>query len=199
MAEQSSNQSALSSKKESRYAILVVDMLNDFVLGKLKCDRAGRIIPNIKLLLDSARKKNIPIFYCNDEHLPIDIYEMRLWGPHAMKGTEGAKVIDELKPHESDYIIPKRTYSAFDGTGLDKALKGVYNGSGADTVIITGMHTNICDRHTAYDAFVRDLIIVVPEDGVDAFTENDHVSGLDYMKRIYGAKIKKVSDIIRSF
>lgn len=184
--------------KESRYAILVLDMLNDFVHGKLKCERAKRIIPNIKLLLDSARKKEIPIFYCSDEHLMIDTYEMKLWGPHAMKGTEGAKVIEELKPHGSDYTIPKRTYSAFDGTGLDKALKGVYNGKGADTVVITGMHTNICDRHTAYDAFVRGLDIIVPEDGVDAFTENDHVSGLDYMKSVYGAKIRKVSDIISS-
>lgn len=176
----------------------MVDMLNDFVHGKLKCERAQRIIPNIKLLLDSARKRNIPIFYCSDEHLLIDTYEMKLCGPHAMKGTEGAKVIEELIPSESDYIIPKRAYSAFDGTGLDKALKGVYNGKGADTIIITGMHTHICDRHTAYDAFVRGLDIIVPEDGVDAFTENDHVLRLDYMKKVYGGKVRKVSDIISS-
>ena len=30
---------------------------------------------------------------------------MNLWGPHAMKHTEGAKVIDELKPSDTDYII----------------------------------------------------------------------------------------------
>jgi nicotinamidase-related amidase len=185
--------------KKRRYAILVVDMLNDFVHGKLKCERAKRIIPNIKLLIDSARRKEIPVLYCSDEHLMIDTYEMKLWGPHAMKGTEGAKVIEELKPHESDYIIPKRTYSAFDGTALDKALKELYNGKGADTVILTGMHTHICGIHTAYDAFVRGLGIIVPEDGVEAFTENDHVLGLDYMKRVYGAKIRKVSDIISSF
>ena len=201
MAEQARYESGSGdeAEKKSRYAILVVDMLNDFVHGKLKCERAKRIIPNIKLLLDSARKKGIPVFYCSDEHLMIDTYEMKLCGPHAMKGTEGAQVIEELKPHESDYIIPKRKYSAFDGTGLDKALKGVYNGKGADTVIITGMHTHICDRHTAYDAFVRDLNIIIPEDGVDAFTEDDHVSGLGYMKKVYGAKIRKVSDIISSF
>lgn len=116
-----------------------------------------------------------------------------------MKGSEGAKIIAELKPHESDYIIPKRTYSAFHGTGLDKALKGIYNGKGADTVIITGMHTHICGIHTAYDAFVRDLDIIVPEDGAEAFTANDHVLGLDYMKRIYGSRIKKVSEIISGF
>ncbi|MEP0826782.1 MAG: cysteine hydrolase [Nitrososphaera sp.] len=184
--------------KEARYAILVVDMLNDFVHGKMKCERAKKIVPNLRLLLDTARKNRIPIFYCNDEHLPTDTYEMRLWGPHAMKGTEGAKVIDELRPHDSDYVIPKRTYSAFDGTGLDKALKRVYGGMGANTIIITGIHTNICDRHTAYDAFVRGLDIIVPEDGVDALTEEDHISGLDYMKRMYGTKIKKISDVMNA-
>lgn len=172
-------------------------MLNDFVHGKLKCDRAQRIIPNIQALADAARKKGIPVFYCNDEHLPLDTYEMKLWGPHAMKGTEGAKVINELTPAESDYIIPKRTYSAFDGTGLDRALKGLYGGKGANTVILTGLHTNMCDRHTAYDAFVRDLDIVVVEDGVDAFTESDHISGLDYMIKIYGGKVRKASEIIK--
>jgi nicotinamidase-related amidase len=184
--------------RERRYAVLVIDMLNDFVHGKLKCERAQTIIPNIQQLLTKARTKHIPIFFCNDEHLSIDNYEMRLWGPHAMKSTDGAAIISELKPHETDYIIPKRTYSAFDDTGLDKALKGVYNGKGADTVIITGLHTHICARHTAYDAFVRHLDIIVPEDGVDAFTEEDHMSGLDYMRRVYGVKIKKVSDILVS-
>jgi nicotinamidase-related amidase len=49
-----------------RFAILVIDMLNDFVHGKLKCERAMRIIPNIKGLLDDARQKGIPVFYCSD-------------------------------------------------------------------------------------------------------------------------------------
>jgi nicotinamidase-related amidase len=196
-------------QSQNRTAILVIDMLNDFVKGKLKCDRATRIIPNVKQLLENAREKQIPIFHCVDEHLPIDTYEMNLWGPHAMKGTEGARIIDELKPYDEkqteditktktaeEYVIPKRTYSAFDGTGLDKALRGIYNGNGADTLIITGLHTNICDRHTCYDAFVRGFNIIVPEDGVEAFTEEEHKSGLEYMKRMYGAQIKKIGDII---
>lgn len=181
---------------EPRYAVLVLDMLNDFVHGKLKCKRAARIIPNIESLIKAARKKGVPVFFCNDEHLPIDTYEMNLWGPHAMKGTKGAQVIKELAPAKADYVVPKRTYSAFDNTGLDRALKGVYGGKGADTVVITGIHTNICDRHTAYDAFVRGMNIVVAEDGVEAFTEEEHTSGLEYMKKMYGAQLKKISEII---
>ena len=46
-----------------RYTILVTDMLNDFIYGRLKSVRARKIIPKIKYLLDFARRKNIPIFY----------------------------------------------------------------------------------------------------------------------------------------
>ncbi len=41
--------------KDRRYAVLVVDMLNDFVYGKIKCDRAVPMIPRSGELIDSAR------------------------------------------------------------------------------------------------------------------------------------------------
>ena len=185
-------------KRKPRYAILVNDMLNDFIHGKLKCDRAAQIIPKIKLLLERARQKDIPIYYCNDEHLPNDTYELRLWGPHAMKDTDGAKVIDELRPSANDYIVPKRRYSSFDGTSLDSSLEGTYNGKGVDTIVMTGVHTHICVKHTVYDAFVRGYNVIVAEDGVEAFTGEDHVAGLKYISQNYGARIKKVSDILKS-
>ncbi|MGB8935281.1 MAG: isochorismatase family cysteine hydrolase [Candidatus Nitrosopolaris sp.] len=183
--------------RKMNYAILVNDMLNDFIHGKLKCDRAVQIIPKIILLLEKARQKNIPIFYCNDQHLAIDTYELKLWGPHAMKDTHGSKVIDELRPSANDFIIPKRRYSSFDGTSLDNSLGTTYSGKGADTIIMTGVHTHICVKHTVYDAFVRGYDVIVAEDGVEAFTKHDHVAGLKYMKQNYGAKIEKVSCILR--
>ena len=185
-------------KQKPRYAILVNDMLNDFIHGKLKCDRAAQIIPKIKLLLEKARQNDIPIFYCNDEHLPIDTYEFKLWGQHAMKDTDGAKVIDELRPSANDYIVPKRRYSSFDGTSLDSSLEETYNGKGVNTIVMTGVHTHICVKHTVYDAFVRGYDVIVAEDGVEAFTGDDHEAGLKYMKQNYGARIEKVSDILKS-
>ncbi len=184
--------------RKTRYVILVNDMLNDFIHGKLKSARAAQIIPKISSLLEKARQKGIPIFYCNDEHLPTDKYELKLWGEHAMKGTEGAQVVDELKPASNDYIVPKRRYSSFDETSLDSLLQNIYEGKGADAIIMTGVHTHICIEHTAYDAFVRGFGIIVAEDGVQAFTAEDHQAGLDYMKLNYGASIEPVSNIIKN-
>jgi len=74
-----------------------------------------------------------------------------------MKGTIGQQINDELKPQKNDTVITKRTYSAFDRTNLDRYLARVYDGKGADSIIITGVHTHICGKHTSYDAFTRGL------------------------------------------
>lgn len=180
-----------------RYAILVVDMLNDFVYGKLKCESAAKIIPKIQLLLNAAKENKVPVFFCNDAHQKEDVYEFRLWGPHALKGTSGAKIISDLEPSKIDHIVSKRTYSAFYNTKLDSLLRKRFGRNGPEGLVIAGIHTNICAKHTAFDAFVRGFDVMVAEDGVTAFTEKDHKSGLEYMKKNYGTKVIKTSEIIR--
>lgn len=180
-------------------AVIVLDMLNDFVTGGLKCERAMHIIPNLKKLLAEARKHRVPVIYSNDAHLPVDEEVVERWGKHAIKGTKGAEVIPELKPAAKDYVLEKRTYSGFHETGLDMLLRGLYRGDGVKTVILTGLHTNICVRHTAADAFFRGYKIVIAEDCVEAFTQEDHEQGLKYLKNVYNAKIMKTDQIVKGF
>ena len=182
--------------KKLNYAVLVVDMLNDFIYGNLKCTEAKKIIPKIKSLLDMSQEKGIPIFYCNDAHLPSDNYEFKLWGSHALKGTKGAMVIEDLVQSNNYNLVPKRTYSAFYHTKLDSLLKKKFGNKGPDAIIITGVHTNICVKHTAFDTFVRGWNIIIPKDCVTAFQKQDHDSALKYMKINYGAKIMKTSQLI---
>lgn len=175
-------------------AIIVVDMLNDFVYGKLACERALDIIPNLKKLLDAARKNGRPIIYTNDAHVPGDP-EMRLWGEHAMEGTKEAAVIPELKPDPQDYIVGKRSYSAFFDTGLEYLLKSLK----ADTVVITGIHTHLCCQHTAADAFQGGFHVIGAEDCLTAFTEDDHKAGIEYFKKVYGARIVSSEALIKEW
>jgi nicotinamidase-related amidase len=179
-------------------AVIVLDMLNDFVTGGLKCERAVNIIPHLQKLLSAARKSKVPVIYSNDAHLPVDEEVVERWGKHAIKGTRGAEVIPELKPKKGDYVVEKRTYSGFHETGLDMLLRSLYHGDGVKTVILTGLHTNICVRHTAADAFFRGYKIVVAKDGVEAFTQEDHEQGLKYLKNIYNAKILTVDKVIKT-
>lgn len=180
-----------------RIAVIIIDMLNDFVTGDLKCERAKYIIPNLKKLVEAARKHGIPVIYSNDAHYPEDFEVVEKWGKHAIKGTRGAEVIPELKPTEKDYIVEKRTYSGFFETGLDPLLRSLYNGEGVKTVVLGGLHTHICVRHTAADAFFRGYKIVIAKDGVEAFTQEEHEQGLKYLEYVYNAKLMSVDEIIK--
>jgi nicotinamidase-related amidase len=180
-------------------AVIVIDMLNDFVTGDLKTERAKHLIPSLKRLIEAARKHNIPVIYSNDAHYPTDTEVVQKWGKHAIKGTKGAEVIPELKPAAKDFIVEKRTYSGFYETGLDSLLRGLYNGAGVKTVILTGLHTHICVRHTAADAFFRGYKIVIAKDGVEAFTQEEHKQGLEYLESVYNAKVMAVDEIIKEF
>jgi nicotinamidase-related amidase len=175
-------------------AIVLVDMVNDFVTGALKCERAERIIPRLQTLLEEARQAGVPVIYVNDAHLEED-FEVDLWGEHAMKGTKGAEIIPELAPADSDFILEKRTYSAFYDTGLDQLLRSL----GVETMYITGLHTNMCCRHTSADAYFRGYDLVALSDGCDAFTQEAHEEGLDYLKTVYGAAIEEVDTVIASW
>ena len=180
-------------------ALIIIDLLNDFVTGDLKSDRAERVVPKLKKLIEATRKRNIPVIYSNDAHYPQDVEVVAKWGKHAIKGTKGAEVIPELKPTAKDYIVEKRTYSGFYETGLDSLLRSLYRGEGVKTVILGGLHTNICVRHTAADAFFRGYKIIIAKDGVEAFTQEDHEQGLKYLKDVYNAKIMAVNEIIKEF
>lgn len=178
-------------------AVIVIDMLNDFVTGKLEVKRTKYIIPNLKRLIEAARENGVPVIYSNDAHYPQDVEVVEKWGNHAIKGTKGAEVIPELKPAEKDYVVEKRTYSGFYETGLDPLLRSLYNGEGVKTVVLGGLHTHMCVRHTAADAFFRGYRIIIAKDGVEAFTQEDHEQGLKYLENVYNAKIMTVDEIIK--
>jgi nicotinamidase-related amidase len=56
----------------------------------------------------------------------------------------------------------------------------------------------MCVRHTAAGAFFRGYDIIIAEDGVEAFTEKDHLEGLEYLKYVYNAEVVEIRDIIKN-
>ncbi|MBQ6578291.1 MAG: cysteine hydrolase [Bacteroidales bacterium] len=176
-------------------AILVVDMLNDFVTGAIGCDRAREIVPATAKLLDAAREHGVPVIFCNDAHRPGIDRELIIWGDHALVGTPGAEVIPELPISEKDYVVPKRRYSGFFQTDLDILLKEL----GVKTVIMTGLHTHMCVRHTSADAFCLGYDVVVAKEATNSFTEEDYQYGLAYLKTCYGADAYTNDELVAMF
>lgn len=180
--------------KLNHAAVLVVDMLNDFVTGALACDRGKAIVPATAQLLDAARKAGVPVIFCNDAHIKGVDWELKLWGDHAIVGTKGAEVIPELKLSEKDYVVPKRRYSGFFQTDLDILLREL----GIDTVIMTGLHAHMCVRHTSADAYQLGYNVVVAKEATDSFTEEDYNIGIAYLKTCYGADAYTNAELIKA-
>jgi nicotinamidase-related amidase len=45
-------------------------------------------------------------------------------------------------------------------------------------ILKTGIHTDICVKHTALDAFVRGCDIVLPGDAITSFQDKNHAAAL---------------------
>jgi nicotinamidase-related amidase len=172
-------------------ALVIIDMLNDFVDGKLANPRAQSIVEPLQRLLAHARAEGWVVVFSNDAHQPGDP-ELKVWGEHAMAGDPGAEVIPQLAPREGEIISPKRAYGAFDSTGLDEQLRE----RGVDEVVLTGQHTHICVRHSSYGALIRGYEITVPRDAVCAFEGVDEDEALAYLESTYAAKIVTVDELV---
>ena len=176
-----------------RPAVVVADMLVDFVSGALANPPSEAAIEPTARLLAGARAKRWPVVFVNDAHLPGDREEV-LWAPHAMAGTPGAQVIPELAPQPGEAQFAKRWYSGFHETGLDMYLRQ----HDVRTVILTGQHAHICVQHTAGDAFIHGYRVVLADDAIAAFTPEDKAAGMSYMATMYGAVAADVDDILQA-
>ena len=168
-------------------AIIIVDMLNDFIdkKGALYCGEGARkIIPFIKKRVEFYRKIKGLIIYITDSHDKNDV-EFNRFPPHCITGTWGSRIIPEIKPLAHEKIIKKKRYSGFFKTDLEKTL----DLSEVREVEVMGVCTSICVMDTVAGLANRNYIIFVPAKGVADFNAQFHDFSLQRMNQVYGANI----------
>ena len=170
-------------------ALVLIDLANDFLYpGGVIADaggaeyqqRAQAILPALRRLVESAREAGVLVVYATDAHTPNDS-ELVKWPPHSMQGTTWAEVAEELRPAPGDLVIGKTTYSPFVSTNIDDELRK----RGIRRLYITGLHTDCCARHTSGDAFQRGYDLVWITDGMQAYSDEAHRTGLEYFSAWY--------------
>jgi nicotinamidase/pyrazinamidase len=152
-------------------ALIIIDMLKDFIRegAPLEVPSARAIIKNVRREIDRAHKNGDPVIYLCDRHAPKDP-EFQYWPEHAVRGTPGAEIIEELKPGPKDIVVAKTTYSGFFGSSLEETLKEL----GVEKIRLVGVCTNICVMYTTADAVMRGIDVEVIDDATAALTEEDH-------------------------
>lgn len=163
-----------------RPAIVVVDMLKDaFKRRDLPATQEYlKILPKIKELLEKGRKLGIPIIFACDSFLENDFI---FKGKHSysIRGTEGAEVVEDLRPGKEDQILLKRRFSAFFKTDLDQTLRLL----GVDTVVVTGINTHVCVYATAMDSVCNDFYAIVLEDCSASRDREVHQGSIEVLRQ----------------
>jgi nicotinamidase-related amidase len=161
----------------AKHAVVIIDMLNDFIHpnGALTCPNGAAIVPAIQELIEFSHENDIQVIYVQEAHRQNDA-DFRVRPVHAIKGTWGSDFISELTPQldKGDYIVQKRRHSAFSYTDMDLFLRE----EGIDTVVVTGVWTNVCVRSTASDAMYHTYKVKCISDCCASKDEDMHISGL---------------------
>lgn len=77
------------------------------------------------------------------------------------EGAASAELYDALEVASTDIVLDKPRYGAFHGTDLELILRS----KGVDTIIVSGIATNICCETTAREAAQRDFRVIFLSDG----------------------------------
>jgi ureidoacrylate peracid hydrolase len=182
-----------------RAALLVIDMQHDFIHRdgwSAHRDPAAadlrRVVPVINRLIAAARGARVPVCYVTMEHGPqIDAPNYRaryaLRGMEAevlcAAGTWGAALDEELVPPRPDDLrIVRHSYDAFAGTRLHAMLEE----RGVQSVVGTGVVTNVCVQTTLEHAFALGYYVVAVEDATATADPVVQRVALDNLRRFFG-------------
>lgn len=174
--------------------LIVLDMLNDFLNGTLANPRMERIISPIEELIKKAQKSEdwMTIFLC-DSHAKDD-REFELFGKHAIRGSEGAKIIPQLEKYahgKNSYTILKSSYSGL----FTEDFGSVLVGNKPEKIVVAGVCTDICVYFAVHDLWRLGYKVIIPLNAVETYEIPGHDAELmnrifiGHMRHIFGTKI----------
>ncbi|MBI4362016.1 MAG: cysteine hydrolase [Euryarchaeota archaeon] len=174
-------------------AVMVMDMQNDFCepRGTLCVPGALDIVPRLSALLNRARLAGAPVVYTQDWHPPDDREHFAIWPSHCIRDTWGAEVIGDLRPRGRDYRVKKGSYTGFHRTDLEEFLER----REVETLVFTGVCTNICVLHTASDAALRGYRVAVARDCVRALSDYAQEYALHHITTILKGTVEDSKSI----
>jgi ureidoacrylate peracid hydrolase len=160
--------------ERGRSSLIVVDVQNDFCSPQGYFGSTGNdlsaveaMMPKLQTLIDEARAAGVLVVFIQaiyDEQFLSRPWKERnirrnLEVSRCLTGSWGADFY-KVKPRQGDLVVHKHRYSAFIDTELDMILRA----RGIETLIMTGVATNVCVESTARDGFMKDYYIVFTSD-----------------------------------
>lgn len=154
-------------------ALLVIDVQGHFA------SLAAPAMPAIAATVALCRGAGMPVVYTRHVDPEPRSRPLAEWwaGDRIDAGTPAAELLPRAGRAAGDLVVEKSTYSAFAGTGLEEALRGM----GVEEVVVAGVMTNLCCETTARDAFVRGFRVFFSADATATASRDLHEATLANM------------------
>lgn len=165
-------------------ALIVVDVQNDFAdpRGSLAVAGAAEIMPIVNREVARALAGHALVVCSQDwhpEHTPHFERDGGIWPSHCVANDWGAELHPALEVPDGTAIVRKGSngedgYSAFTmvdkstGSTVPTMLHPLLQTAGVHTVVVVGLATDYCVRHTALDAVRLGFETIVLTDGIAA-------------------------------
>jgi nicotinamidase-related amidase len=152
-----------------KLALVNVDLQNVFVEGTpVSAPDGPAVVARVNKLAATCRKAGVLVIHTAHVTRP-DGSNVGVMGEIIPPTREGmiakgsflAAFHKDLRIEPDDIVLDKPRFGAFHGTDLELILRG----RGIDSVIITGIATNVCAETTAREAAVRDFRVFFLSDG----------------------------------
>lgn len=185
----------------SRTALLVIDMQRDFVerggFGEMLGNDVTplrRAVEPTRRVLEAFRRGQLCVIHTREGHRPdltdcppskrargrlkVGIGDPGPMGRVLVRGEYGHDIIDELKPLPSEPVIDKPGKGAFHATDLEAVLKT----QGIQSLVVTGVTTEVCVQTTVREANDRGYECLVLEDCVASYFPEFQAAAIKMIK-----------------
>ena len=183
-------------------ALVVVDMLYDFIDGTLACQNAENAVKETLKQIDKLTKgqggeeheilDTFPILFVRDQH-PADHCSFTehggTWPAHCVAGTHGGEVHEDLKPYvreeltfDKGYDKSLEQYSGFEGLNTaEQTLGEILELLDTTDVFVCGIATEFCVKNTCEDLLKAGFKVHLLKDCVAYVTAEGHLKALEEM------------------
>jgi nicotinamidase-related amidase len=180
----------LSPEAASGYLRRVKEVVIPSIRRLLECFRqVGGLIVFTAVGTESGDGRDLPCWLRSLDELGMATVGSRIWPPP----NDPSWQIDELlAPKPGEPLLSKFSAGTFATTGLEQRLHNL----GIDSVVVTGVATDVCVSTTAREAADRDFRTVIASDACTALSEQLHQASLDTFNLAFGW-VRTADEVVR--
>ncbi len=152
---------------------------------------AEKVIPNSRRLLDYFREHDLRRIFLTYGSEVSDYSDLSPQMKSLCEATNNRvgerehEIVDELRRLPNERVFNKITPSAFTSTPIEIVLRTY----GVDTLLFTGVSTNMCVEHTMRDAASYGFYCFLVEDACGADSPEMHEAAVTVVQRLYGTVV----------